>query len=90
MKKNVKEKLSDALGVSKEILMDIPHITFAGNKEVYIENYKSIVEYTNSIIRLMITGGMLTIKGSELCVDKLRATDMFVSGNFISIEFKTL
>lgn len=90
MRRGIRERLADALGVSKEIVMDLPHITFAGNREVYIENYKSIIEYTDTVIRLLTADGTLSIKGRELSIDMVRVSDMFVSGYFDIVEFKSI
>ncbi|MBQ7574663.1 MAG: sporulation protein YqfC [Clostridia bacterium] len=88
MKKNLKERFADSFSVSKEIIMDTVHISMAGNREIYIENYRGIVEYKKDIIRISIKDGVLCISGSDLAIQSIRITDIFISGYIETVEFK--
>lgn len=88
MKKNLKERFADSFSVSKEIIMDTVHISMAGNREIYIENYRGIVEYKKDIIRISIKDGVLCISGSDLAIQSIRVTDIFISGYIETVEFK--
>ena len=88
MKKNLKERFADSFSVSKEIIMDTVHISMAGNSEIYIENYRGIVEYKKDIIRISIKDGVLCISGSDLAIQSIRVTDIFISGYIETVEFK--
>ena len=88
MKKNLKERFADSFSVSKEIIMDTVHISMAGNREIYKENYRGIVEYKKDIIRISIKDGVLCISGSDLAIQSIRITDIFISGYIETVEFK--
>lgn len=88
MKKKLKERFADSFSVSKEIIMDTVHISMAGNREIYIENYRGIVEYKKDIIRISIKDGVLCISGSDLAIQIIRVTDIFISGYIEKVEFK--
>ena len=88
MKRNLKERFADSFSVSKEIIMDTVHISMAGNREVYIENYRGIVEYKKDIIRISIKDGVICISGSDLAIQSIRITDIFISGYIEKVEFK--
>lgn len=51
MKKRISESIADAWGVPKEVIMNIPKLTIAGASEIYIENHKGILSYTDTEIR---------------------------------------
>ena len=48
MKKRISERAADAWGVPKDVIMNIPRLTISGDKEIYIENHKGILEYTDT------------------------------------------
>ena len=88
MKNEFGDRISDMAGVSKEIIMNIPHITLAGNREVYIENHKGILKYSEECICVMTESGILKISGRNLKIDMVRVADIFISGYFYALEFE--
>ena len=48
MKKRISESIADAWGVPKEVIMNIPKLTIEGASEIYIENHKGILSYTDT------------------------------------------
>lgn len=88
MKREIGDLVSEAMGVSKEIIMNIPHITLAGNREIYIENHKGIAKYGEECICVMTAQGILKIRGTDLKIDMIRVADIFISGYFYAVEFE--
>lgn len=88
MRKEIGDKIADTMGVSKEIVMNIAHITLAGNREIYIENHKGIARYSEECICIMTADGILKISGRDLKIDMVRVSDIFISGYFNALEFE--
>ena len=61
MKKRISESIADAWGVPKEVIMNIPKLTIAGASEIYIENHKGILSYTDSGMDFRLTEYVLKI-----------------------------
>lgn len=61
-------------------------IHVSGRHEAYIENYKSIIEYTDSCIRMQTKSGKLLITGKRLRIEYYTDDEMKVTG-FLS-EFR--
>lgn len=87
MKKNVREKISDVLEFPKDTFLDLPKIILTGNKEIYIENNKGIIEYTDKIIRLNTGYSVLNITGNCLSIKSIGTEEITVCGNIISVQF---
>lgn len=86
--RGIRETVSDAWGLPKDVIMNMPKLSVGGNREIYIENYKGILEYTSEEIRLSTTIGVVRILGKNLKVEKIRLTDIFISGYFRLVEYE--
>jgi sporulation protein YqfC len=87
LKKSMREAISDALDLPKDTLLDLPKIILTGNKEVFIENYKGIVEYTDEVIRLNTSTHMLRITGKNLGIREIGDDEITLFGDVLSVEF---
>lgn len=87
MKKKLGENLSDMLDLPKNTFLDLPQIVATGNKEIYIENYKGILEYSDTLIRLNIGNSCIRVQGEELDIRSIGEEDITLSGNIKCIEF---
>ena len=88
MKKSIAEKTADKLGVPKDVIMNIPRLTVSGNREIYIENHKGLLGYTDTEIRISTPMGVVRIYGENLCIDRIRLEDVLISGCFKCVEYE--
>ncbi len=86
---SLKEKLADSVDMSKEIILDSAKIVFIGHREVTVENYKSIIEYTDSKIILDAKPSRLTFEGSNLEVKTITQEFLYITGKISKLEFQT-
>lgn len=84
---NIKENVSDALEIPKDILLDLPRITLIGNLQVSIENHKGIIEYSNEYIRVKIKDGVIKVSGMNLVIKTIITEEIIISGKIASIDF---
>ncbi|MCL2202352.1 MAG: YabP/YqfC family sporulation protein [Defluviitaleaceae bacterium] len=78
---HVKEKLTNALSLPKEIALDMPLIMATGRGELNIENYKNLLEFSETKIRVHTAAGLLIIEGTRLHLKQITAENLFISGN---------
>lgn len=88
MKKRITERVSDAWGVPKDVIMNIPRLTISGDKEIYIENHKGILQYTDTEIRVSTPMGIVHICGRSLILERIRLEDILISGAFERVEYE--
>ena len=81
--------MTEALELPKEIMLDLPLISLVGREEVTIENYKGILEYSEEIVRIGTTAGVLLLKGQGLCLKQLSSECMVVTGKVGLLGFLT-
>ena len=88
MKKRISERAADAWGVPKDVIMNIPRLTISGDKEIYIENHKGILEYTDTEIHISTAMGIVRVCGKNLVIDRIRLEDIVISGCFSRVEYE--
>ena len=88
MKKRISERAADAWGVPKDVMMNIPRLTISGDKEIYIENHKGILEYTDTEIRISTAMGIVRVCGKNLVIDRIRLEDIVIWGGFSRVEYE--
>jgi sporulation protein YqfC len=87
-KTSLKEMISDALELPKELIMDIPKITMVGSKQLFLENYKGIIEYEDDKIRIKIHEGIIKLEGKNMLIKEITSEDIMVSGDIHTIKFQ--
>lgn len=86
-KVSIREKVTELLELPKEIVLDLPKITIVGNSNIFIENYKGIIEYDNTRIRANTSKGIIKISGGNLVIREITSEDLMVEGDIDAIEF---
>ena len=84
---NLKNNLYENLDLPIEVLENMPLIKMRGNKEVSIENFIGLVEYTNQKIRLSTKCGILHIDGVNLVARSMSSEQMIIKGSVQQISF---
>jgi len=87
-KTNKKELVVDSLKLPKDLLLGASIITLTGNYEAWIENYKGIIEYTDTNILLQGKNRQITISGKNLIIDYYTNEDMKISGSIESVRYE--
>jgi len=83
----VKEKVAKMLEIPEEVVSDRPKITTVGRKEVFIENYRGIIEFTNEIVRINSNYGIITISGKNMKIREITNEDIIITGDIDNIDY---
>lgn len=89
-KKNLKSKtiqLIETLQLPQDILCGEIRITITGNREILIENYKGLLECTNTKILIQAKNHKLLLEGKALNIDYYTNEDMKISGRILSVRY---
>ena len=84
---SIREKLSDMLDMPKDVVQDLAKITMIGERDLTVENYKGILEYSDTIIRLKTNGRGIKITGENLGIRTITDEDIEVYGRINTLEF---
>ena len=85
---SLKNKIAEASGLPKDVVMGQPVVTVLGRMELNIENYRGIIEYTDALIRVQTKAGQIRITAKNLSVDYYTNDDMKLTGRIEAIEYQ--
>ncbi|NLM11423.1 MAG: sporulation protein YqfC [Clostridiaceae bacterium] len=83
----VREKVAKMLEIPEEVVSDRPKITTVGRKEVFVENYRGIIEFTNEIVRINSNYGIITISGKNMKIREITNEDIIIIGDIDNIDY---
>ena len=84
----LRERVAETFSVSKEIVLDAARLVFLGDRELTIENYKSIAEYRDNKIIIETNPHRLVITGVGLELKSIAKELLFIEGKIASVEFR--
>ena len=85
-----KRVVVSALHLPEDVMLGDMFLSFTGNRGVLIENYRSIILYTDTALRLQGKNGRLTIEGTCLTIRYYDKEQLFLSGLIRSAVFEPL
>lgn len=85
--KQQKERILDSLPLPQDIIHGDIRVTVMGNREIWIENYKGLLEYANNCIILQAKTCKLQIEGKCLNIDYYTNEDMKISGRLTCLKY---
>lgn len=84
-----KKTAVSALGLPRDVILGDVLINFIGRGEVDVENYRSILIYTDNLVKLQAKNCKVLIHGSRLRINYYTAEEMKITGHIDSLEFDT-
>ncbi len=84
----VRERIADAIDISKEVVLDTVLISAIGERELTLENYKSILSYSDTCIRVKANPYPLMITGTGLEIRNITRELLYITGRIHAMEFQ--
>ena len=81
----VKSKIAEKLNIPQDISDGLPIVTITGKNEIYVENYKGIIEYGKCCIKIQTKVCRVTFSGKNLEIVYYTNVDMKITGEIESI-----
>ena len=84
----IREQVIERLELPKDFLLGEAIVTVTGRKELLIENYKGILNYEDSFIKIQAKNCRIIIRGRQLSIDYYTNEEMKISGFFEEIQYE--
>ena len=86
---SLREKMVTNLELPKDLMLGVSVLTVTGRGEALISNYKGILEYRDSFIRVQTKNCRIQISGAHLAIDYYTNEEMKITGSIESIHYET-
>lgn len=88
--KSIREIIAEKMSLPKDVMLDLPRVSICGDKEIFVENHKGILEYTSLCIRIKTNDGIAHIFGSDLRIIILESDRMVINGELERVEYEKI
>lgn len=75
------------LDLPQDVVSDLPRVTMIGNVQLYIENHRGVIEFSNEALKLALSKGQLEIVGKDLVLRAILTEEVFVEGVIHDIKY---
>ena len=82
---SLREKIADSIDISKEVILDTILLTMIGEREMTVENYKSII----TKIKIKAKPYPIEIVGTGLEIRSITRELLYITGRIRSFAFST-
>ena len=72
--------------LAEDLVGGQPRLELTGGSRLLIEDHRGILEYTDTVLRVALRRGTITVVGEELQLTALTLRELAVSGRIRSIE----
>jgi len=87
-KHKIHEQVIEQLELPRDFLLGDAIVTIIGRRELLIENYRGILIYEDSFIKIQAKNSRILITGVHLSIDYYTNEEMKISGLFEQIQYE--
>lgn len=87
IKSRLLNRLNDCSELPAGLLSDELHIELNAGREMTVQGRSTIIEYTDSVIRLNTRTGILKIEGCGLQISAMEAGNIIICGKILTVSF---
>ncbi len=84
----LRERVADTVGISKEVILDTVLLSAIGNREITLENYKSILSYSDTVIKIKTNPRVVELAGTNLEIRTISRDMLYITGRINTISFQ--
>jgi len=86
MKRKLHKLTASWLDMPQDVVFELPRLTLIGDRQLYIENHRGVIDFTEEVLRLSLSKGELEVRGRELIIRTIWTDEVFVEGIITGIE----
>lgn len=83
-----KETLAEKLDLPRDVVLNLPKITIAGDNEITIENHKGVILFEDHEIKVNSNVGLITIEGMHFEILFMGGSTLTVCGKFKTVRYE--
>ncbi|MET3290106.1 sporulation protein YqfC [Brevibacillus fluminis] len=75
------------LDIPQDVVLEVPRITMIGQLQMYIENHRGVLHFTESELRLLLTNGQLIVYGEQLVIRAILPEELLLEGRIGGVKY---
>ena len=83
----VMAELAELFDLPGDVVAGLPHLEMIGGRRLFLEKHTGILAYSDTMIDVNTTGGILRISGKELSLEAMTGEELRVGGDIRSVEW---
>lgn len=84
----LREKFADTVDISKDKILGVPLISMIGDREMTIENYVGILEYSDNVLRIKCKSLVVRIDGRKLEIKTMTREFLYITGRIKCFSYE--
>lgn len=85
--RRIKQTAAKLLDLPQDVVMDLPRMTMIGNIQLYIENHRGVLHFSNESLKLALSKGRLEVYGQQLVIRAILSEEVFIEGIIHDIKY---
>lgn len=86
IKKRLHKLTASWLDMPEDVVFELPRLTLIGDRQLYIENHRGVINFSEDVLRLALSKGELEINGEQLIIRTIWTDEVFVEGVIKGIQ----
>jgi sporulation protein YqfC len=87
LRKKLNEWTSQVIDLPPDVTLDLPRLTLIGNRKLFIENHRGLVQFSSEHLKLAIHNGLLELLGSDLMIRTISAEEISIEGLINELKY---
>ncbi len=85
--KRLRRLTANMLELPQDVIFDLPRITMIGNMQLYIENHRGVIGFSEHLLQLRLSVGQVDITGKDLVIRAILPEEVFIEGSIDDIKY---
>lgn len=75
------------LDLPQDVVLEVPRITMIGYTQMYIENHRGVLHFSDQELRLLLTNGQMIVSGEKLVIRAILPEEVLLEGKINGLKF---
>ncbi len=81
------QKFAQVLDLPQDVVFDLPRMTLIGNMQLYVENHRGVLHFSDDLLRLQLSKGQLEVIGKQLVIRAILTEEVFIEGIIDDLKY---
>jgi sporulation protein YqfC len=87
LSKRINKFTAKMLDLPPDVVTDVPRMTMIGNMQLYVENHRGVIHFSDEQLKLALTKGQLEVTGKQLVIRAILSEEVFIEGIIQDVRY---